>query len=80
LYEALKVSCDLVPQESVEVLLLVNEQISPIGTQAKIDYHAQQIQDLIGKRKQALLIAIEAMQPYLNDVERETLRRLTDSL
>lgn len=80
LYEALKVSCDLVPQESVEVLLLVNEQISPIGTQAKIDYHAQQIQDLIRKRKQALLIAIEAMQPYLNDVERETLKRLTDSL
>lgn len=79
-YEALQVSCDLIPQQSVEVLLLVTEQISPVATQAKIDYHVQQIQDLSGKRRGALLLAIEAMQPYLNDVEKETLKRLTDSL
>lgn len=79
-YEALQVSCDLIPQQSVEVLLLVTEQISPVATQAKIDYHVQQIQDLSGKRREALLLAIEAMQPYLNDVEKETLKRLTDSL
>jgi hypothetical protein len=80
LYYALQANCDFLPQQSAEVLLLVSEQISPTGTQAKIDYHVQQIQELGGKRRDALLAGIEGMQPYLNSVEKETLKRLTDSL
>lgn len=54
-YDALKVTCDLLPQESIEILSLVNAQISPTGTQTQIDYHSNQISILIEKEDEQCL-------------------------
>ncbi len=75
-YEALQVTCDLLPQESTEILLLVREQISPAGSQAKIDYHSNQISQIISKRKTAVLESLDAMYPYLTDAQKQNADRL----
>ena len=79
-YDALKVTCDLLPQESFEILALVTEQISPIGTQERIDYHSNQITIIIEKRKKAVLDSLDALDPYLTDAQRDLLNRLRESL
>jgi hypothetical protein len=79
-YDALKVTCDLLPQESIEILALVIEQISPIGTQERIDYHSNQITVIIEKRKKALLDSLEAIDPYVTDAQREAIKRLKATL
>jgi len=79
-YDALKVTCDLLPQESIEILALVTEQISPIGTQERIDYHSNQIAILIEKRKKAVLDSLDALDPYVTDAQRDLFNRLRESL
>jgi hypothetical protein len=79
-YDALQVTCDLLPQESTELLLLVNEQISPVGTQAKIDYHANQISLIVQKRKKAILDSFDAMMPYLSDAQKANIDRMRSVL
>lgn len=75
-FDALQVTCDLLPQESTEVLLLVREQISEDGTQANIDYHANQIAIIIEKRRTAILDSMDALMPYLTDAQRANLERM----
>jgi hypothetical protein len=75
-YDALQVTCDLLPQESTELLLLVSEQISPVGTQAKIDYHANQISLIVEKRRKAVLDSLDAMMPYLSDAQKANVERM----
>ena len=79
-YDALQVTCDLLPQESTELLLLVNEQISPVGTQAKIDYHANQISLIVEKRRKAVLDSLDAMMPYLTDAQKANVERMRTAL
>jgi hypothetical protein len=79
-YNALKITCDLLPQESFEILALVNEQISPIGTQERIDYHSNQITIIIEKRKKAVLDSLDALDPYVTDAQRDLFNRLRESL
>lgn len=75
-YEALQVTCDLLPQESTEVLLLVREQVSEDGTQENIDYHANQIAIIIEKRRKAILDSMDALMPYLTDAQKANLERM----
>jgi hypothetical protein len=75
-YDALQVTCDLLPQESTELLLLVSEQISPVGTQAKIDYHANQISIIVEKRRKAVLDSLDAMTPYLSEAQKANVERM----
>jgi hypothetical protein len=75
-YDALQVTCDLLPQESTEVLLLIAEQVSPIGTQANIDYHSNEIALIIEKRRKALLDSLDAMVPYLSEAQRANAERM----
>lgn len=75
-YDALQVTCDLLPQESTELILLVTEQISPVGTQAKIDYHASQISLIVEKRRKAVLDSLDAMTPYLSDAQKANVERM----
>ena len=79
-YDALQVTCDLLPQQSTEVLLLVNEQISPEGTQARIDYHANQISIIVEKKKKAVLDSLEALMPYLTDAQKANAERMREVL
>jgi hypothetical protein len=78
-YDALKVTCDLLPQESVEILSLVNAQISQTGTQADIDYHQNEITIIIEKRRTAILESLDAMEPYLNDAQKQTVQRMREN-
>ncbi len=75
-FEALQVTCDLLPQESTEILLLIREQVSEEGTQANIDYHAAQIALIIEKRRSAILDSIDALMPYLTDAQKANLERM----
>jgi hypothetical protein len=75
-YDALQVTCDLLPQESTEVLLLVREQVSEEGTQENIDYHANQIAIIIEKRRKAILESIDALMPYLSDAQKANIERI----
>ena len=75
-YDALKVTCDLLPQESIEILSLVNAQISPTGTQAKIEYHQNQIAIIIEKRRQAMIESLNALEPYITQAQKEVFDRL----
>ncbi len=75
-YDALQVTCDLLPQESTEVLLLVREQVSEEGTQENIDYHANQIAIIIEKRRKATLDSIDALMPYLTDAQKANIERM----
>jgi hypothetical protein len=75
-YDALQVTCDLLPQESTEILLLVGEQVSLDGTQAKIDYHVNEIAIIIEKRKKAIIDSIDALMPYLSDAQKDNIERL----
>ena len=79
-YDALQVTCDLLPQESTELLLLVNEQISPAGTQSNIDYHANQISIIVEKRRKAVLDSLDAMMPYLSDSQKANVERMRSVL
>jgi hypothetical protein len=78
-YDALKVTCDLLPQESIEIISLVNAQISETGTQADIDYHQNEIAIIIEKRRTAMLESLDAMEPYLNEAQKQTFQRLRDN-
>jgi hypothetical protein len=78
-YEAIKVSCDLLPQESVEILSLVTAQISETGTQSDIDYHQTQIAIIVEKRRTAMLESLDAMEPFLNEAQKQTFQRLRDN-
>jgi hypothetical protein len=78
-YDAIKVSCDLLPQESVEILSLVNAQISETGTQSDIDYHQNQIAIIIEKRRTSMLESLDAMEPFLNEAQKQTFQRLRDN-
>lgn len=78
-YDALKVTCDLLPQESVEVLSLVNAQISSTSTQADIDYHQNEIAVIIEKRRVAMTESLDAMEPFLNEAQKQTIQRLRDN-
>ena len=75
-YDALKVTCDLLPQESIEILSLVDAQISPTGTQTQIDYHSNQISIIIEKRRRAMLESLDAFEPYLTEAQKEAFDRL----
>ena len=75
-YEALRINCDYLPQESAEVLFLIKEQISVNGTQAKIDYHLNEINKIIEIRKTAVIDSIDAILPYANQAEKDLLNRL----
>lgn len=79
-YDALQVTCDLLPQQSTEILLLVNEQISPLGSQANIDYHANQISILADKRKKAVIDSLDALMPYLSEAQKANASRLRGAL
>jgi|GEM_PF-3938496 len=78
-YDAIKVSCDLLPQESVEILSLVKAQISETGTQADVDYHQTEIAIIIEKRRTAMLESLDAMEPYLNEAQKQTIQRLRNN-
>jgi hypothetical protein len=75
-YDALQVTCDLLPQESIEILALVAAQLSPISTQADLDYHSNQIASLIEQRKTAISKSIDALEPFATEAEKEQLARL----
>jgi hypothetical protein len=75
-YDALQVTCDLLPQESTEALLLISEQISPIGTQANIDYHSNEIAIIVEKKRKAILDSLDAMMPYLSEAQKENAERM----
>jgi hypothetical protein len=79
-YSALKVTCDLLPQESAEVLLLIREQISPTGTQEQIDYHSSQLSQIINKRKDATVDALKSIREYGSDADKQLIDRLLKSL
>jgi hypothetical protein len=78
-YDAIKVTCDLLPQESVEVMSLVIAQISATSTQADVDYHQNEIAMIIEKRRTAMLESLDAMEPYLNEAQKQTFQRLRDN-
>jgi hypothetical protein len=78
-YDALKVTCDLLPQQSVEILALVNQQISLSGTQAGIDYHLNQITMIVESRRTALFESMDALEPYLTEAQKQTFQRLRNS-
>ena len=78
-YDALKVTCDLLPQESVEVMSLVIAQISATSTQADVDYHQNEIAIIIEKRRTAMLESLDAMEPFLNEAQKQTFQRLRDN-
>jgi hypothetical protein len=78
-YDALKVTCDLLPQESVEVLSLVNAQISDTSTQADIDYHQNEIAVIIEKRRIAMAESLDAIEPFLNEAQKQTIQRLRNN-
>lgn len=78
-YDAIKVSCDLLPQESIELLSLVNAQISETKTQSDVDYHQNQIAIIIEKRRTAMLESLDAMEPFLNEAQKQTIQRLRDN-
>jgi hypothetical protein len=78
-YDALKVTCDLLPQESVEVLSLVNAQISDTSTQADIDYHQNEIAVIIEKRRTAMAESLDAIEPFLNEAQKQTIQRLRNN-
>lgn len=67
------------PQESIEILALVNAQISPIGTQADIDYHQNEIAVIIEKRRTAMFESLDAMEPYLSEAQKAATQRLRDN-
>ena len=75
-YDALQVTCDLLPQESIEILALVAAQLSPISTQADLDYHSNQIASLIERRRLAISKSIVALEPFATQAEKEQLARL----
>ena len=75
-YDALRINCDYLPQESAEVLFLIKEQISVNGTQAKIDYHLNEINKIIEIRKTAVINSLDAIFPYANQAEKDLLNRL----
>lgn len=79
-YDALKVTCDNLPQEGTEVLLLIREQISPSGTQAQIEYHSNQIAQILEKRKNALIISANALMEYANEGQKANLQRMLDAI
>ena len=78
-YDALKVTCDLLPQESVEVLSLVNAQISDTSTQADIDYHQNEIAIIVEKRRTAMVESLDAIEPFLNEAQKQTFQRLRNN-
>ncbi len=75
-YDALQVTCDLLPQESIEILALVAAQLSPISTQADLDYHSNQIASLIERRRLAVSKSIDALEPFATQAEKDQLARL----
>lgn len=75
-YDALQVTCDLLPQESIEILALVAAQLSPISTQADLDYHSNQIASLIERRRLAISKSIDALEPFATQAEKDQLARL----
>jgi len=75
-YDALQVTCDLLPQESIEILALVAAQLSPISTQADLDYHSNQIASLIERRRLAISKSINALEPFATQAEKDQLARL----
>lgn len=75
-FDALQVTCDLLPQESTEILLLVGEQVAEEGTQANIDYHSSQIAIIIEKRRKAILVSLDAIMPYLTDAQKANMERM----
>lgn len=79
-YYALKVTCDLLPSESAEVLLLLEAQLNPTSTQTELDYHVGQISDIIGKRKQAMLESVNALEPYASAAQKDALNRMKSLL
>jgi hypothetical protein len=79
-YDALQVTCDLLPQESTEALLLIAEQISPTGTQANIDYHSNEIAIIIEKKRKAILDSLDAMMPFLSEAQRANAERMRGAL
>ena len=79
-YDALQVTCDLLPQESTEALLLINEQISPIGTQANIDYHSNEIAIIVEKKRKAILDSLDAMMPFLSEAQKANAERMRAAL
>ena len=79
-YYALQVTCEGIPKESSEVLALIREQISPFGTQAKLDYHSNQIAEIINDRKSALLESLDALEPYSSSAQKEEANRLRELL
>ena len=77
-YYALQVTCEGIPKESSEVLALIREQISPYGTQVKLDYHSNQIAEIINDRKSALLEALDALEPYATSAQKEEANRIRE--
>ena len=75
-WHALKVNCDYLPQESTEVLALLNEQISPIGTQEKINYHQSEISKIIELRKSVMIEGLQSLRPYGTDAEKQNIDRV----
>ena len=75
-YDALQVTCDLLPQESIEILALIAAQLSPISTQADLDYHSNQIASLIERRRLAISKSIDALEPFATQAEKDQLARL----
>lgn len=75
-YDALQVTCDVIPQESIEILALVSAQLSPTATQQDLDYHLNQISLLIEKRRLAIVKSIDALEPFANQAEKDQLARL----
>ncbi|TSA58563.1 MAG: DUF2510 domain-containing protein [Methylophilaceae bacterium] len=75
-YFALQVTCEGIPKESSEVLALIREQISPNWTQARLDYHNNQLAEIINNRKSALLESLDALEPYASSSQKEEANRL----
>ena len=75
-WNALRVTCDYLPQESTEILALLREQISPAGTQAGINYHQSEVIKILNLRKSAIIDGMRAIRPYGSEAQRQNIDRL----
>ncbi len=77
-YEMLREACTVTPQQYMEVIALVKEQLSPQATQERIDYHVNQYALLGNRKKIAAVNGLNALMPYVSSAEKEQLNRMKE--
>ena len=75
-WKALRVVCDVMPQQYTETLAIYKAQISETSTQQDIDYHVAQLTALGERKKAAAIEALDAISPYATAGELENIKRM----